>query len=205
MIRIDCLDMSRIDRSGYETLYRQAALERRRRADQCRKWEDQVRCVAADALLRRAVARMLGCVEFAVEKGEWGKPRLADDPAFHYNLSHSGRWVVIAYGNSPVGIDVETTRSNAPVERLSRRYFSASEQAYVDGDRARFFELWTAKESYLKYLGTGLTRSVDSFCVLSGDLDVHFFRETLEDAFLTLCTREQKYRLSLLSSADLGL
>lgn len=204
MIQIDCFDITQMDRPGYERLYRQASPERRLRADKCLKAEDKLRCIAADALLRRSVARVLGRSEFTVEKGNYGKPSIQNAPDFHYNLSHSGPWAVIAYGGSPVGIDVEAIRPGAPVEKLVRRFFTQAEQEYVRGSTERFFEIWTRKESYLKYLGTGLRRSLDSFCVLpdGSHLGIRFHRETLEGCCVALCTTEEAYRLSRLTCAD---
>jgi 4'-phosphopantetheinyl transferase len=131
------------------------------------KAEDRVRCVVAEALLRQ----IPGFSPEKLTKTPKGKPCFGDGGAVHFNLSHSGQWVVIAYGSRPVGIDVEKICWDSGKENLARRYFTADEQDYVfgrgpQGCAARFFEIWTAKESYLKYIGTGLRKALDSFSVL---------------------------------------
>jgi 4'-phosphopantetheinyl transferase len=106
--------------------------------------------------------------------------------------------VVIAYGESPVGVDVERIRMDSGKENIARRYFTPEEQEYLfsagEAEKAeRFFEIWTAKESYLKYLGTGLRRSLNSFSVVPDGtgLGVRFTGRWLGDSYLTVCTRQE--------------
>ncbi len=106
--------------------------------------------------------------ELAVEYGPNGKPFLKSHPEIHYNISHSGEYVVCAVAKVNLGIDVERIRDVN--FRVAERYFSKAELAdlmTLDGDERRdyFFTLWTIKESYLKALGRGLTKSLSSFTV----------------------------------------
>jgi 4'-phosphopantetheinyl transferase len=96
-----------------------------------------------------------------------GKPFLENSDT-KFNLSHSGDWVVMALAEAEVGIDVELIR---PVNyQIAERFFSKDEVTILnskEGDEKLeyFFDLWTLKESYLKLIGTGLTRSLSSFTV----------------------------------------
>ena len=114
--------------------------------------------------------KALGLTDFQVITEPGGKPRIAGHDAFHYNLSHSGLRVAIAWGSSPVGVDVQQMRPDIETEELARRFFTADEQAYIfeqpELTMLRFYRVWTEKESYLKYLGTGLKKSLTSFSVL---------------------------------------
>lgn len=199
MIRIVCWDISGLDRETYERLYAQSTPERRARADRYRRHEDAVRCIAAEALVRRAAG---GSV--TVVKDEGGKPRLAGREDFHYNLSHSGRWVVIAWGGSSVGVDVEKMDMDAGKEQIARRFFSREEQDDIfaaEGDlrSERFFQVWTGKESYLKYLGTGLRTPMDAFSVLSLE-GVILRRWRLPGGyFLSLCSGEAEATLEIIT------
>lgn len=192
MVLIECFDISQLSHEAYAKLYRKASAERRARADRYLRQEDKVRCICAEALLRNA----LGGKAYGLAYGENGKPYLTDSEGFHFNLSHSGRWVVIAYGPTPVGVDVQAYRTNAS-EGIAQRFFTADEQAYAKSSPENFFRIWTGKESYTKYLGTGLKTPLNSFSVLE-DLGVNLFTETLEDACLTLCTQEEHYSLNML-------
>ena len=199
MVHVLCLDVSAWDEGLYQQLYQQASPERKARADRYRRREDALRCVAADALLRRVLGPEYG----SIQKTPDGKPYLPERPDFHFNLSHGGKWVVLAYGPSPLGVDVESLRRDPNLHSIARRFFSLEEQAYVFAEGAdshqRFFKIWTGKEGYLKYLGTGLKKDLTSFSVLSPEPGVYFHWEDLPDgSHLCLCTRETAYQLEFL-------
>lgn len=199
MIRILYTDISGAEASDYSRLYEKASPERKLRAEQCHRLEDKLRCVAAEALLRCA----LGTDSFRLEKGPFRKPYLPEYPDFYFNLSHGGKWVVIAYGNREVGVDVEPLRTDRKVEALTRRYFAEEEQSYVFGEeesqQQRFMEIWTGKESYLKYLGTGLQKTLNSFSILSLEPELRFHRRTMPDGSqLCLCTADPQTQISFI-------
>ncbi len=181
-------------------LYEQATLERKNRADRCRQQADADRCILADALLRHAV----GTPDYRVERTPQGKPYLPDRPDFHFSLTHSGPWVAIAWGTEPLGLDLEVFRPDARQEKIARRFFCPDEQAYLQRHPDRFFKLWTMKESYLKYRGTGLALALDSFCVLKPeDLGVFFMDHPLENAAMTLCAKTPKAEVRRLTIAEI--
>ena len=132
---------------------------------------------------------------FTVIKEPGGKPRIAGQDQFHYNLSHSGNRVVIAYGDSPVGADVQQMHMDAGKEALAKQFFTKEEQAYVfqcpELTEARFYQVWTGKESYLKYLGTGLKKSLESFSILSPEISPMLRFRILPDGYcLSLCSND---------------
>lgn len=199
MIRVICTDISALSPSDYQALYEKASAERKVRADRYRRWEDSLRCVVADALLRHA----LGTCEYTVEKTASGKPFIKGRENFHYNLSHSGNWVVIAFGDTEVGVDVEKPRTNIDMDAIARRFFATEEQRYVFKEEtnrvSRFCEIWTGKESYLKYMGTGLKKDLTSFNVLSLEPEIRLHYQTLPGGYsLCLCTTEMDYLFELL-------
>ncbi len=105
----------------------------------------------------------------AIALGEYGKPRLADRDDLHFSLSHSGSVALCAISDNELGADVEAPR--AIRDALLRRVCTEEEYAALSAcapeeKETLFLRLWTAKESFLKYLGTGLTRDARSFFVL---------------------------------------
>ena len=137
--------------------------ERFRRARAFVKTEDAHRCLLAHLLLMRSLGTETGTTgtEICLEYGEKGKPEVSGQPDLHFNLSHSGDMVVCAVDCHPVGVDVEKIREIDP--DVAQSCFTAAEQSYLNKDLRmfldRFYQLWTLKESYLKALGTGLSRS----------------------------------------------
>lgn len=171
MMTLRCVTLPEDWTELYGELYHRATPERKQRADRYLNKKDGLRCLAAGELLRRTVEQELARTEFTVVKDPGGKPRIAGQDQFHFNLSHSGNHVLIAYGDSPVGADVQQMRVDTGKENLAKRFFTTQEQAYIfecpEQTEARFYQVWTAKESYLKYLGTGLKKSLDSFSIFS--------------------------------------
>ena len=132
--------------------------ERRARVLAYANVEDRARCLLAGLLLRRFVDGKLSY-------GKNGKPYLARG-GLHFNISHSGDYVVLATAESEIGIDIEKIAPySAPV---AERCFTPEEQLWLElqnNDEA-FYRLWCAKESVMKALGTGFSMNPRSFSVL---------------------------------------
>ncbi len=147
--------------------------ERRERTARLRRPEDRARSVTAGLLLRFGLAERFGLPpgSCSIERGENGKPFVKGRPDCCFNLSHAGEWAVCALSAAPVGVDIE--RAEGRHEDLARRFFCPEEFAWLgrqpeDGREEAFFRLWTLKESYIKYLGKGLSLSLSAFCIHPG-------------------------------------
>lgn len=168
---IDCLNIEQLDNETYLRLYQLASEERKKKADRYRDRDDSKRCVAAELLLRAALLDTRQIRMPRIEYGAYGKPYVE---GFYYNLSHSGTWVVLGYSDNEVGIDIEQVYMTEGRKQVAAMSFSPEEQKYIfetngeEEDAIRFSRVWTAKESYLKYLGTGMSKWMSSFSV-----DVH--------------------------------
>lgn len=168
------LDIRKITDSEYEQWYAMADESRRAGCDSCRSREDRLRAIAGDHLARLGIASHCGAapedIHFA--RTESGKP-YAVGLNVHFNISHSGNYVVCAVSEDPVGIDVERIR---PVRsKLTDKVCTPGELSYIReasgwGDEltgeamVRFFRIWTSKEAWFKWAGTGITslRSIDT-------------------------------------------
>ena len=136
--------------------------ERRERVERYRVLEDKARCLAAGLLLRRYVSRK------DPSKGPHGKPYFPDGPFF--NLSHSGKYVVLAVSSGDVGVDIEEIRPRS--EKIAERCFAAAEQDWIDRQKdpvEAFYRLWTAKESIMKATGEGFNMPPESFRVFPAE------------------------------------
>jgi 4'-phosphopantetheinyl transferase len=120
---------------------RQAVLARFRRQ------VDRERGVLGDVLTRTLVAAVAGIRPSAVrvEREASGRPTVAAVDGIHVSISHAGSWVASAVAQAPIGIDVEAVR---PVSRAVLGEAGGASLPVVDA--------WTAKEAYLKMVGTGL-------------------------------------------------
>ena len=153
--------------SRWRTLLPGLPPERQRRALACR-WEiDGARLACAGFLLQQTLASAgIPISDQVFTKNEWGKPRLVSN-AVDFSLSHAGNFCVCALDSSPLGVDVELPRISMAV---AARCFHPDEATFLqtlpeEVQKDALLRLWTAKESYLKYLGRGLRVPLDSFCV----------------------------------------
>ncbi len=151
--------------------------ERRARIERFRLIDDRRRSVIGELLARRLIAGRCGIPFDAIVFGrtERGKPFAVGLPA-EFSISHSGEFVLCAVSDSPVGADIEKIR---PVrDRLIQRVCSDRELDFVwkkgisdDEMYSRFFQVWTGKEAYLKYLGTGIgVTKLKEFSILDDEI-----------------------------------
>ena len=113
--------------------------------------EDRLRSLGASLLMRKAAHGE------QVLYNEAGKPYI---PEGHFNISHSGDYVVLAEADTAVGVDIEKIESS--VGDWAKIALSPSEYEWLmgkaPGDESleyRFYWLWTRKESLVKCEGHG--------------------------------------------------
>lgn len=122
---------------------------------------DALRCLSAEALLHHAAKEVLNLEseELETAAGRHGKPYFVAHPEAHFNLSHSGQWILCAIHYTHVGVDVEQESPErmdlntfmSPQETLRHSRLNREDQV------SNYFRLWTLKESLLKAAGTGLS------------------------------------------------
>ena len=135
-----------------------------------RRKEDRDRSMLGALLIRYALSRTcsLPWKDIQIQKNEYGKPFLAASPNIHFNLSHSGQWIVVMLSEHPVGVDVEQIKS---IDFTGLDLFFTSREwdrlsSYEGQQKLEYFyDLWTLKESYMKALGVGMSLPPNSFWI----------------------------------------
>lgn len=125
---------------------------------------DGCRWQTGRSLLRRTLGVYLQADPSALEfeAGPFGKP-FVPNSRLCFNASHSGPLLLLAFAwDQEVGVDVERLRDDFVPEELAVQVFSPREQEALcavppEERHAAFLSLWTAKEAYVKALGTGLS------------------------------------------------
>ncbi|MFI3212911.1 MAG: 4'-phosphopantetheinyl transferase superfamily protein [Eubacteriales bacterium] len=145
----------------------------------------------SDLLIRIMICSELNIVNNQIRfmKNRYGKPYLFGEQNLQYNISHTRNCIVAIFSNTPVGIDVERiTQVNIDI---CKRFFSHKEQEYVNKVDSyvdsRFFELWTKKESYIKYVGKGLSIPLQSFCVFEASIYEKIKVFIINDYVISVC------------------
>ena len=85
------------------------------------------------------------------ELSDTGKPVSADK---FFSLSHCNGAVTIALSDKNVGVDIERVKN---IDKRLIDYVASEEERDKILTDEDFFKVWTAKESLVKALGTGLT------------------------------------------------
>lgn len=122
----------------------------------------------ADVLVRKQAMYALGIrnkeIEYVTNKH--GKPYIDGYPEFQFNISHTRNAIAVAFSNHEIGIDIE--KIDRTHNQLLSHLYTPYEQKYIlshkDPNRA-FYEIWTKKEAYVKYIGIGLALPLNSFDV----------------------------------------
>ena len=148
---------------------------------------DKLTSAVAGFLIRH----MIG--ERSLVYGEHHKPYVKDSNDLFFSVSHSDRCVAIAVDEKEIGVDVEKIRTK-DIEKLSQRFFSKGEQAYIDSSEdmpSCFTEIWTRKEAYLKCKGVGITEDLSSFDTTSSELCRFIRSVSLDGYWLSVCSENQ--------------
>lgn len=101
-----------------------------------------------------------------VQIDKFGKPHFPKSD-IHFNISHSGSYVMAAVSKHKIGVDIQRIQKDK--HRIAEKNFLQSECDYINSTedegeiQQRFCEIWTLKEAYLKNIGIGLRKPLNSF------------------------------------------
>lgn len=165
-IYLSKIDLS-LNQDTYGSLLQIISKENRERCGRFKFKKDALRTLYGELILRYVLVQQFSYKNEDIKmlKSDEGKPYVKDCP-IHFNISHSGDYVVCAFSEQPVGIDIEQIKE---VDlSIAKRFFCQCEYedlfAQDNSNRLNyFFSLWTLKESYIKWLGSGMSTPLNSF------------------------------------------
>jgi 4'-phosphopantetheinyl transferase len=146
----------------YEHLADTLPIERQKKIAALLRDEDKLLSLSAGVLIKRELP-----ADTIIKANEFGKPFASNYPEIHYSVSHTKGAAVFVKARSPIGIDIEKIAPFEDFEKIAKRNFAPDEYDYCRGNAARFFEIWTKKESYIKMTGRGLSQGLHNFSVMS--------------------------------------
>ena len=113
---------------------------------------------------------------FEIRRTASGKPYFQNCGDIGFSVSHSGEYFVCALTNRNIGVDIErrsklSGESDADASgrlcKIANRFFHPDEAALIsENPMTRFYEVFTAKESYVKYKGTGFDDTLGENSIL---------------------------------------
>jgi len=169
MVNIYGTTIDQMTEETFDYFLRFLTREKQQRITRFRFFDDAKRSLLGEILTRYAIFKDCNAtmeqMKFDITMD--GKPILQEPSGLHFNISHSGNWVVCAIDDEPIGVDVEAMK---PINYdIGERFFAPKEYCDLinmeEGQRKKYFYmLWTLKESYIKAIGKGLAIPLDSFC-----------------------------------------
>jgi len=222
MSTIHCFNLEHLTHSKYNLFKNFVSESRLKKANSFFFKRDAERCICSELLLLHVIYQKFNqIIDLEIEYNPYGKPALKNINNFKYNISHSGKWVVLATSNEEVGIDIE--KKNLIDKKMSQYFLTEKEFIWLNKKyanaklREKFVQFWTIKESYIKYLGTGFSTDIKSFhiaiekdsdMILQGNIDhtVNFKTYTLDDHYyLSICELNKKHSIQFVSIEELTL
>lgn len=156
--------------------------ERKRRIRQFRNPNDKQRSLCAGMLIRH-LFDVTKTDYSCLKKSAYGK-LYPEHGLYSFNVSHSGRYVALSFGNYENGVDIEKITDGS---RIARRFFSPAENAVLPDDNAlTFTRIWTRKEAYSKLCGLGLRLPLHTFSVVSPEIP---FSQQIQGVFSPDCVQ----------------
>lgn len=75
----------------------------------------------------------------------------------YFNISYSEKYIVVAFNDNKVGIDIEKINQ---ITKDELDYYASDNEKKIFVNNLDYIKLWCLKESYLKYLGCGITNDL---------------------------------------------
>lgn len=161
-MRIYTARISEFTEDEYNDAFESMSEERKTAVLRMKFENDRKRSVLGEKLAREGIADACGIpgkdIQFV--RTENGKPYCLNANA-QFSISHCKDLAVCAVSQYPIGVDVEFIRDIDM--RITRFACTGKDMEYIfgteDGEerKMRFFRIWTAKEAYFKYHGTGIS------------------------------------------------
>ncbi|MCO7127522.1 4'-phosphopantetheinyl transferase superfamily protein [Sporolactobacillus shoreicorticis] len=171
--------------------------------------KDQCSSLIGELMVRRylEIKLRMDSKNLTFNYNKYGKPFLKHINNFQFNISHSGDWVVCAFDKKPIGVDIERVTSVDLC--IAKKFFSKKEyyqllQKNPKEKLSSFFKYWTAKESYIKAIGKGLSMPLNSFyaAIHKEKIVFHSF-ENNDKWFGKIFNIDLAYKLSICSRTNL--
>lgn len=129
--------------------------------------------LGAGYILQYALQKFGVAKDASIKLNQYGKPFLCGYPDILFNLSHSGNYVLCVMGSKDdtgelLGCDIQ---QNEKFDfEIVNQVFTPAEYHYIKNlpvqeQQNAILQLWTCKESYIKALGLGLQKPLNSFSI----------------------------------------
>ena len=135
--------------------------------------KDRQRFITSHGILRFLLGKYLKIspakIQFVTDQNK--KPLLNANDNLHFNIAHSGDWILIAVSGSAIGVDVEKIDNDFSYQEILSLNFSKEEIEFIKNSnqpRNNFYLLWTRKEALMKATAKGIDEKLIFISALDG-------------------------------------
>lgn len=144
-----------------------------------------------------------------------GKSYFKNIPNLFFNPSHSENISICAFSEGEIGCDIEFIDKKKLHIDITKRFFSAYEQNFIFSDTSldeqleRFYRLWTLKESYLKFIGVGLSGFRNIEIKFDNEITTIYFDNKKQDVFfkeynyinykISVCSKNSNFQKEIIT------
>lgn len=173
IMKYDTIDVWKVDISFYrDFIFSRLALLNNNEKEWYGNFyrEEDKLCFAGGKIFTKILAgRYLGKKpeEINVISEKYMKPFIECAGRLKFNISHSGGYLLLAFSNGcEVGVDIEKKDESFDVLTVVNILHPVERAVVLESSNLdAFYTIWTAKEAYVKALGTGFSISPSSFYI----------------------------------------
>ena len=156
------------DPARFEAAFIKVSSERQEKINRIKPASNKYKSLGAGLLFEMAMDDLqIAKDDRELSYGENGKPELANRGEIQFSISHSDKWSILVINTEGMstGCDIEKYGEAKKARNVFKRVISTAEcELWFDNDVEgndsfyveTFYNIWTAKESYVKTTGKGL-------------------------------------------------
>jgi 4'-phosphopantetheinyl transferase len=195
-----------IDEHTFNFLLLLTSYEKQQKINNFRFDIDKKLSLFSDILVRYLACKSLNLankdLHFAIS--EYSKPYLIGYRDFQYNISHTRSAIVVGVSNLTIGVDIEKIRKSHL--KIAKKFFTYNEFDYIlteSGNQDKlFYEIWTKKEAFIKWIGKGLSIPLISFDVTSEELKDKISTYQIDDYIISICSIIESNESNLIEMSE---
>lgn len=175
----------------YNSSYRQQII------DDYKNDHDKLNMLLSEMIIKMIYSKMynLNLRTININVTPFGKPSISNSYNFSYSISHTSTYLACCVSNHNIGIDIEVCQHMD--ENLLQLICTPKELDYILNSNYKNINstmIWTRKEAYYKFIGTGLQDNINEFDTLNRIYrdNLSLFSFYYNDHIISICTNINK-------------
>lgn len=157
-----------LEEKRYKKLFTKLSQSRQIKVNSFYNENDKIISTLTEIFIKYCLEQYIGkkLIKLELIYNNYGKPRLKDFPNIYFNISHSGNIIVCSVNNQQLGIDVEKVKKfDFNIIDMFCNVNDINHLKDVINKNIALYKIWTAKEAFLKFKGTGLVDDIKNISI----------------------------------------